>query len=64
MYVYVYVCVCVYVTTQVHSIVSEAVDLELEFCCEALSCRLVGMNSDLMSTYIKFVADRLLVALG
>jgi ribonucleoside-diphosphate reductase subunit M2 len=52
------------VSMQVHDIVREAVDLELEFCCEALSCRLVGMNADLMSTYIRFVADRLLVALG
>lgn len=49
---------------QVHKIVAEAVELELEFCCVALSCQLIGMNSDLMGTYIKFVADRLLVALG
>ncbi|KAG1663825.1 hypothetical protein FOA52_013390 [Chlamydomonas sp. UWO 241] len=49
---------------QVHAIVDEAVRLELEFCCEALSVSLVGMNSDLMSSYIKFCADRLLVALG
>jgi ribonucleoside-diphosphate reductase subunit M2 len=48
----------------VHAIISEAVELELEFCTEALSVRLVGMNADLMGQYIKFVADRLLVALG
>ena len=43
---------------------AQAVDLECEFCCEALSVGLVGMNTELMSQYVKFVADRLLVALG
>ena len=47
-----------------HRIVADAVALERDFCCEALSCALVGMNADLMSQYIDFVADRLLVALG
>jgi ribonucleoside-diphosphate reductase subunit M2 len=41
-------------------IVSEAVDIEIEFLTDALPVRLIGMNCDLMSTYIKFVADRLL----
>ncbi|BBG93290.1 ribonucleotide reductase 2A [Prunus dulcis] len=49
---------------KVHGIVHEAVEIEIEFVCEALPCALIGMNSDLMSQYIKFVADRLLVALG
>lgn len=48
----------------VHTIVGDAVRLEKEFCCEALSVSLVGMNADLMSQYIRFVADRLLIALG
>ena len=47
-----------------HRIVADAVALERDFCCEALSCALVGMNANLMSQYIDFVADRLLVALG
>jgi ribonucleoside-diphosphate reductase subunit M2 len=51
-------------TDRVHRIVGEAVALEREFCCEALSCALVGMNAALMAQYIEFVADRLLVALG
>lgn len=42
------------------SIVREAVEIETEFICEALPCRLIGMNSDLMREYIEFVADRLL----
>ncbi|XAR57182.1 Ribonucleoside-triphosphate reductase [Bertholletia excelsa] len=49
---------------KVHQIVHEAVEIETQFVCEALPCALIGMNSTLMSQYIKFVADRLLVALG
>ena len=52
------------VQAEVHAIVREAVELEHEFCCEALSCALVGMNAALMGRYIEYVADRLLVALG
>lgn len=49
---------------KVHQIVHEAVEIETEFVCDALPCALIGMNAVLMSQYIKFVADRLLVALG
>ena len=42
----------------------EAVMLEKEFILEALPCRLIGMNNTLMSQYIEFVADRLLLQLG
>merc|ERR1739848_651714 len=48
----------------VHEIIRGAVAVERQFICEALSCDLIGMNSDLMARYIEFVADRLLVALG
>merc|ERR1719161_601693 len=48
----------------VHDIITGAVDTEKEFICDALSCDLIGMNSELMTKYIKFVADRLLVVLG
>jgi ribonucleotide reductase beta subunit family protein with ferritin-like domain len=48
----------------VQDIVKEAVDIETEFICEALPCRLIGMNSKLMTQYIEFVADRLLLQLG
>ena len=50
--------------TRIHEIIKEAVDIEIEFICDALPCRLIGMNSDLMTQYIKFVADRLAVQLG
>ena len=49
---------------KVHDIISEAVSIEKEFICDALPCRLIGMNSTLMSQYIEFVADRLSVQLG
>jgi len=49
---------------RIHEIIKEAVDIEVEFICDALPCRLIGMNSDLMSNYIKFIADRLSVQLG
>jgi ribonucleotide reductase beta subunit family protein with ferritin-like domain len=42
----------------------EAVDIEKEFITETLPVRLIGMNADLMSQYIEYVADRLLVQLG
>jgi ribonucleoside-diphosphate reductase subunit M2 len=50
--------------TRVREIIKEAVDIEIEFICDALPCKLVGMNSELMSQYIQFVADRLIVQLG
>ena len=40
------------------------VEIEIEFICEALPCKLIGMNSKLMTQYIQFVADRLTVQLG
>jgi len=45
-------------------IVKEAVEIEKEFICEALPCRLIGMNAKLMTQYIEFVADRLLQQFG
>ena len=49
---------------RIADIVTNAVELEKEFICDALPVDLIGMNSRLMSQYIEFVADRLLVALG
>ena len=50
--------------TRVEEIIKEAVLIEEEFICESLPCKLIGMNSDLMRQYIKYVADRLLTQLG
>lgn len=46
------------------NIVTEAVEIEKEFVCEALSCDLIGMNKTMMSDYIEFVADHLICSLG
>ena len=51
-------------TETIVAIVTEAVELEKEFVCEALPCALIGMNSDDMSRYIEFVADHLLATLS
>jgi ribonucleoside-diphosphate reductase subunit M2 len=47
-----------------HSIVKEAVTIEKEFIVNSLPCKLIGMNSESMSQYIEFVADRLCTQLG
>lgn len=49
---------------KIHSIIEEAVNIEKEFIIDSLPCRLLGMNSDLMSEYIEFVSDRICIQLG
>jgi ribonucleoside-diphosphate reductase beta chain len=48
----------------VKEIFRDAVAIEKEFITESIPCNLIGMNSDLMCSYIEFVADRLIVQLG
>ena len=48
----------------VHQMFEEAYEIEREFICESLPCSMLGMNSLLMSQYIKFVSDRLLLSLN
>lgn len=48
----------------VHSVFKEAVDIEIEFITVSLPCNLLGMNSVLMTQYIKYVADRWLKMLN
>ncbi|CAH0405594.1 unnamed protein product [Chilo suppressalis] len=48
---------------RVLQIIKDAVVIEQEFLTDALPVRLLGMNCELMSDYIEFVADRLLVDL-
>ena len=47
-----------------NQIIKEAVEIEKEFICHALPCKLIGMNNKLMSQYIEFVADRLAIQFG
>jgi ribonucleoside-diphosphate reductase beta chain len=49
---------------KINKIIKEAVKIEKNFITKALPCEIIGMNADLMSQYIEFVADRLLVQLG
>jgi ribonucleotide reductase beta subunit family protein with ferritin-like domain len=48
----------------VHAIVREAVAIEIEFICDSLPCKLIGINSKTMSEYIKYVANRFLKQFG
>lgn len=48
----------------VHQIVKEAVEVEKNFIIESIPCSMLGMNANLMSIYIEFVADRLLTQLN
>lgn len=45
-------------------IIADAVAIESEFVSDALPVSLIGMNAKLMTQYIQFVADRLLLELG
>lgn len=49
---------------EVEALFREAVAIEKEFICESVPCRLIGMNSKLMSQYIEYVADGILRMLG
>jgi ribonucleotide reductase beta subunit family protein with ferritin-like domain len=48
----------------IEQIVKDAVYIEKQFITDALPCSLIGMNSDKMSEYIEYVADRLLKQSG
>lgn len=48
----------------VQEMFTEAIAVEKEFILDSIPCALLGMNATLMSEYIEFVADRLLVQLG
>ena len=50
--------------TRIKEIICGALEIEREFIIDALPVRLIGMNSELMSQYLEFVTDRLLVELG
>jgi ribonucleoside-diphosphate reductase beta chain len=49
---------------KVYEIITDAVRIEKEFITEALPVALIGMNADLMSQYIEYVADFWLERLG
>ena len=49
---------------KIREIIQGATEVEIEFVREGLPVALLGMNADLMTQYIQFVADHLLVSLG
>jgi ribonucleoside-diphosphate reductase beta chain len=49
---------------KVHHIIREAVEIEKQFITESIPCSMIGMNSALMTQYIKYCADRLSTQLG
>lgn len=49
---------------QLHDLVREAAEIEIEFTVDALPSRLVGINAGQMTRYVQFVADRICVQLG
>lgn len=51
-------------TDQVQKIIRSAVAIEKKFITEAIPCKMIGMDSEKMSQYIEYVADRLLKQLG
>jgi ribonucleotide reductase beta subunit family protein with ferritin-like domain len=48
----------------IYEMMEEAVNIEKEFITEAIPCSMIGMNEVLMSDYIMYIADRLLVMTG
>lgn len=48
----------------VQKMFQEAVDIEMEFITESIPCAMIGMNSELMKQYIKYIADYTLQMLG
>ena len=48
----------------VHDIVRDALKIEKEFILDSIPCKMIGMNAELMSQYIDFVANRLVLQLG
>lgn len=49
---------------RIRTIIVDALNIEREFITESLPVSLIGMNAGLMTQYLEFVADRLLVELG
>jgi ribonucleoside-diphosphate reductase beta chain len=49
---------------RIHQILTDALTIEREFITESLPASLIGMNAKLMTEYLEFVADRLLVEFG
>ena len=49
---------------QILPIFKEGVEISKKFMNDAIPCKMIGMNSEMMNDYIEYVSDRLLVSLG
>ncbi len=49
---------------RIEQIVREAVEIEKNFAKQSLKSDIIGMNSDLLSNYIEFIADTVLINVG
>lgn len=49
---------------KVHDMFKDAVVIEMKFITESIPCAMIGMNSELMKQYIKYIADFTLAMLG
>lgn len=50
--------------TEINTLMTEAVQICKEFTKDAIRVDMIGMNTELMHSYIEYVADRLMVYLG
>ena len=48
----------------VHQMIREGVEINQEFLCESINCKMIGINQESMAQYIEYVADRLVGYLG
>ena len=49
---------------EIHELFKEAIEIEINFITKAIPISMIGMNSKLMSQYVKFVCDFWLLKLG
>jgi ribonucleoside-diphosphate reductase subunit M2 len=48
----------------IHEMIRDAVSIETKFITESIPCSMIGMNVNLMTEYIMYIADRLIAQLG
>lgn len=50
--------------SRIYEIFDDALAIETDFICQSLKCDLIGMNKELMKSYLQFTADKLISSLG
>ncbi len=49
---------------EIHSMLKDAVEIAKTFSDDAIQCKLIGMNTELMNQYLEYITDRLSITLG